>query len=107
NIFYSLAIALAPNDSATSLMYANRCMSISKRVNWTKGIGLAYYAFAKAYYEITGYSLSLENCSRAYEIFKSLSAKKNMAITLRMNGAVYSRLGYHAKAMENHFAALR
>ena len=106
-IFYKLAIALAPNDSATSLMYANRCMSISKQVKWTKGIGLAYYAFAKAYYEITAYFLSLQNCSRAYDIFKSLTAKEHMAITLRLNGAIYDRLGYYTKALENDFTALR
>src|SRR2546423_4195172 len=48
---YSLAIAVAPNDSAAAFNYANQCMNLSKQIKWTKGTGLAYYAFAKAYYE--------------------------------------------------------
>ena len=75
--FYGLAVALASNDNTASLNYANKCMNISKQARWTKGIGLAFYAFAKAYYEITNYTLSMQNSSRAYEIFKSLNDKKN------------------------------
>jgi tetratricopeptide (TPR) repeat protein len=105
--FYGLAVALASNDNTASLNYANKCMNVSKQARWTKGIGLACYAFAKAYYEITNYTLSMQNGLRAFEIFKSLNDKKNMAVTLKMIGVIYERLGYYPKALESHFAALR
>ncbi len=105
--FYSLSVAFAPNDSTAALDYANKCMNISTQAKWTKGVGLAYYAFATVYYKITDYALSLQNSSEAYNIFKSLNDKKNMGFALLLIASNYAESGYYTKAIEKDVAALR
>jgi tetratricopeptide (TPR) repeat protein len=104
---YLLAVAVAPDDSAASLNYATQCMNLSKQIKWQKGIGLAYYAFAKANFETTNYLVSLQNTSKAYTILSRLDAKENMAVILRLNGVIYQRLGYYTKSLESLFASLK
>ena len=104
---YKLAAAFAPNDSAAALSYADKCMNISKQIKWTKGIGLAYFAFAQAYYEISDYTTSLQNGQRAYDIFRSIDHKNNMGSSCLMIAKDYRELGYYTKAIENDLAALR
>ena len=106
-IFSRLSTAFAPNDSAEAFNYANKCINISKQARWAKGIGLAYYAFATAYYNISDYTTSLQNSQRAYDIFKRLDDKDKIGAALLMIGTNYRELGYYTKAIENDFAALR
>ncbi|MGI8952474.1 MAG: tetratricopeptide repeat-containing sensor histidine kinase [Chitinophagaceae bacterium] len=106
-ILYSLAITLAPIDSAKAFNYANQCMNISKQVKWPKGTGLSYLAVGKIYKEITNFTASLQNCQTAFEIFKKANDKKNMAAALGTIAVDYIGLGYYTKAIENNFAALK
>jgi len=101
-----LATAEATNDSAASLNYASQAMNLSKQIKWNKGMGLAYYGFAKAYYETTNYDGALQNTEKAYQILSKLDAKENTAIVLRLNGVIYQRLGYYTKSLEALFSSL-
>jgi tetratricopeptide (TPR) repeat protein len=105
--FYDLSIVYASKDNNAALHYADTCMNISKRDKWTKGIGLAYHAYSNAQFEISEFTVSQQNSLKAYDIFKRLNDKKNMALALKMIGISYDMLGYYAKALENHFASLR
>lgn len=105
--FYDLSIVYASKDNNTALHYADTCMNISKQNKWTKGIGLAYYAYSNAQFEVSEFTVSQQYSLKAYDIFKKLNDKKNMARALKMIGISYDMLGYYAKALENHFAALQ
>ncbi len=104
---YLLAITFAPIDSAKAFNYATQCMNISKQLKWTKGTGLSYLAFGKAYYQITNFTSSLSNCQIAYSIFKKINDKKYMASALGTIGVSYVGLGEYAKAIENNFTTLQ
>jgi tetratricopeptide (TPR) repeat protein len=106
-IFYGLALALAPNDSKAALDDAEKSMNLSKQVRWAKGTGLSYQAYARVYYEISEYTLSLQNGMKAYEIFKNLNDKSKMAGALLTMGNNYEESGYYTKAIENNLEALR
>ncbi|CAN5775015.1 hypothetical protein BH10BAC2_BH10BAC2_39930 [soil metagenome] len=107
NIYYRLSLELSPNNNETAFKYADQCMQLSTKANWKKGIAMAFYAYSNAYVDISDYTTSQVNSIKAFDLFKALGDKKNMAFALRITGIDYDMLGYYTKALENHFAALQ
>ena len=102
-----LSLAIAGSDIDSAIIYANECMEISKKADWTKGVGLAWYALAYAKFVATDYTTSQQYSQEAYTIAKEVNDKKNMAFALRIIGWNNDWLGYYSKALENYFSALR
>ncbi|MEP6467895.1 MAG: hypothetical protein ABJB05_16410, partial [Parafilimonas sp.] len=79
---YRLAWAYTINDSATAFNYANKCLSLSKKINWQKGVGLSYSAMASALYNVSNFNTSIQYSTAAYNIFKSINSKKDIGAAL-------------------------
>ncbi|HEV8081944.1 MAG TPA: tetratricopeptide repeat protein [Chitinophagaceae bacterium] len=104
---YRLARAYLVNDSGTAFNYANKCFSLSKKINWKKGVGLSYYAKALVLKQISNYSASIQYATIAYNIFKSINSTKDVGSALINIGNCYEGTGFYIKAIENHLAALK
>ena len=104
---YRLSAAYSENDSASALNYASQCMLLSKQINWSKGLGLAYLAYGRIYNTISAFALSLKNSDAAYAIFKSINNKRDMAGALKISGLNYEGLGNYAKSIEVNLNALK
>jgi len=103
---YNLAVTIAPNDSAAALHYANECILLSKKIKWQKGIALSHLAYAKTFYEVSEYAISLKHCDSAYSIFKKLNDVENEGNALRATANAYDRLGNITKSLEFNYSAL-
>ncbi len=106
-LYYNLATTYAPMDSASALHNAGLCMQTSKQAKWIKGIGMAYLSYARARYELSQFSIVIQNADSAYSIFEKLNDIEFMGNALRISGNAYDGLGYYTKAIELNFTALR
>src|SRR4051812_45206470 len=77
-----LAREITPFNPSQALDYANKSMNLSKKINWTKGMGLAYMNKATIYVTTSDYMAGLENAEEAYKIFESLDLRPLMANAL-------------------------
>jgi tetratricopeptide (TPR) repeat protein len=103
---YNLALSVAPNDSAAALTYSSECFNLSKKIKWQKGIALSHLAYAKIFYEVSEYAMSLKHCDTAYSIFKKLNDIGEAGNALRATANAYDRIGDITKSLEYNYAAL-
>ena len=105
-LYHKAARAIYATDSTRAMEYVNRYLNLSKRIKWTKGIGLAYMNMSRIARAGSDFAEGLNNARRAYETFKEINAKIPMADALMEMATNYEWSGYYTKAIENAYAAL-
>ena len=88
-----LADSLVSLETIQSLKYAQQARSNAQKLDYKRGIGLAYYQIAKAEYYRDEYDLALEASAKATKAFLIADEKLNIAKTHYLTGNIYSYKG--------------
>lgn len=88
-----IADSLVSLESIQSLKYAQQAHSIAQKLNFKKGIGLAFYQIAKAEYYRDEYDAALKASQEAIGIFKKINEEQNIAKTHYLTGNIYAYQG--------------
>lgn len=91
----------------SSLISAKKAMELSVRINYQKGIGMAYNAFGRYYYERAEYKSSIENYELAIKIFKELGLKLKEAKAILGIAPNFSMLGDIKKSLNYNLNGLK
>ena len=84
-----LADSLVSLETIQSLKYAQQARSNAQKLDYKRGIGLAYYQIAKAEYYRDEYDLALEASAKATKAFLIADEKLNIAKTHYLTGNIY------------------
>lgn len=71
NLLDKIATAYRGTDKQNVILYANRQLELSKRLNWVKGEVLAYLTLGVEYHITNESQKAVEVCQRGYELAKN------------------------------------
>ncbi len=92
-------------DSATN--YANQTFTLSKKLGYKKGIGLAYNSLAILSTMKGDYFAALELHKKALKVREEIGNKRGIAATYNNIGAIYNVQDNYPEALKNFFIALK
>ena len=90
----------------TARFYAEKARDLAEKLNYTRGLALAYKNIGITYYNQSKKVLVLENWNKSLEIFKARNDSVGIANLLSIIGAVYMNQGDDVKAVEYYLNAL-
>ena len=88
-----IADSLVSLETIQSLKYAQQARSNAQKLNYKKGIGLAFYQIAKAEYYRDEYDAALKASQEAIKAFQTVNEELGIARTLYLTGNIYSYQG--------------
>ena len=106
-LYHKSVRAIYTTDSTQAMRYINLYLDLSKKIKWTKGIGLAYMNMSRLSRANSDFAAGLTNARKAYETFKQVNDKIAMGDALLEMATSYEWSGYYTKAIENNYASLR
>jgi len=106
-LYHKAVRAIYTTDSMRAMEYINLYLDLSKKIKWTKGIGLAHMNMSRLSRANADFAAGLTNARQAYETFKQVNDKIAMADALLEMATNYEWSGYYTKAIENNYASLR
>lgn len=104
--YFKIAEEYLPIDNEKVIEFANRGLSLAKKINWRYGIGIAYAFIGEAYRSLGNYPLALTNQQQELLIWEELHNETKLCIIKSNIGATYSDLGNFLKAVEYYFESL-
>ena len=90
----------------TARFYAEQARDLAEKLNYTKGLAIAYKSIGITYYNQSKKVLVLENWNKSLEIFTARNDSVGIANLLSIIGAVYMNQGDDVKAVEYYLNAL-
>ncbi len=90
-----------------ALIFANKALSESIKLNYKHGAAEAYNSIGIIYDDEGNYKLGLNNYLKALKIYEGLGNKKGIAAEYNNIGIIYKNEGNHEKALENYLKALK
>ena len=90
----------------TSRIYLEQARDLAEKINFQKGIALAYKNIGISYYGQGKKDLVLENWNKSLEVYKSINDSTGIANLMSNIGAVYMNKGDDVKAAEYYMNAL-
>ncbi len=88
-----------------ALQYSNEAIDLAKKLDYNKGLALAYKNAGLAHYVSGEFSETISNWQESRFVFESLGDKSGVANMLTNIGAVYNDFGEDTKALEFYFEA--
>jgi two-component system sensor histidine kinase/response regulator len=88
------------------LQYANTTLSLSQKINFTKGCAYAYNFIGGAYYKQNNYAEALKNFYKSLSLFEKIDDQASVGYTLVGIGHNYRYLNNYSEALKNYFAAV-
>jgi signal transduction histidine kinase len=89
------------------LLYANKGLALSKKINWQTGIGLSNLNLAKHYSSKGNFVKSDSLLKVAASIFAKISDKYNLANVYNQYGILYANQGKFPDAIDYFFKSLK
>ncbi len=94
-------------DPIISLQYSNNAKEISSKINYQKGLALAYKNIGIAYYMQSKNIEAIQNWNSSLNLYKDLGDKIGHANILSNLGAIYFNQGVDTKAIEYYLQSLK
>ena len=94
-------------DPLISLQYSNNAKEISSKINYKKGLALAYKNIGIAYYMQSNNIEAILNWDSSLTIYKELRDKIGQATILSNKGSTYFNNGDDTKAIEYYLQSLK
>ena len=107
DILYELSRAYWGVNFDTSLYYANKCMNLSEKIGYKKGIGNAYSTMGVIDYNQNKYLPAIDAHKKALKIRQEIGDKKGIAGSYQNIGSVYRDQGKNSEALQFFFDALK
>ncbi len=99
-----LYYAISPD---TGIKYGEEAVTIAQKLNWHKGLALAYNALGVNYQYSSNYPKALYYLEKSLRIYEQEGNTKNTAHNLGNIGIVYQAQGNYPKALEYFFKSLK
>ena len=107
NILRELSVAYWFSDYDKATDYANQCLSLSEKIGYKKGIGIAYNVLGIIQiYKGDGVP-ALEFLTKALQIRKEIGDQRGIVITTNNIASAYYSLSNYAEALRYYLAALK
>lgn len=103
-ILNQLSFAYINLNPDTGIKYAQKSLTLSKKLEWQEGMAIAYKNFGQNYYQISNYNQALFNYNKAQSLNVS---KKTKSDILSGISNIYMSQDNLTKALEYAFAALK
>jgi hypothetical protein len=107
DILNQLALNLAPRSYDSSYQYASEALSLSEKLEYQKGKGIAIFNIGNSYYFITDYKNTLLNYLKAERILELLESHKELGDLLFMLGALNQYVNNLEKAQHYYLLAAK
>ncbi len=107
NLLGKIALNCSNFNPDDGIDYSNRCLMLSKKLDWKEGCRNAYFALTINYYNKSDLSKALEYSFLGLKVNEELRNVRNIASCLANIGAIYSEQGNETKAMEYYLKALK
>ena len=107
NILVELSIAYWSNNPDKAMDYANKCLALSEKIGYKKGIGRAYNSIGVINLNKGDYVPSLEFHKKALKIFVEIGYKKGIASCYNNIGIIYCNQCKYSEALVNYSASLK
>ena len=105
-LLYDLAYVYQNINPGEGLKYSQVALSLSEKLEWKKGIGLANNSLGVNYDAKADYTKSLECHFKALKINEEIGDKKETARSLENIAFTYLSQSEHVKSLEYNFKAL-
>lgn len=92
----------SPQDA---LEFSRQAADLAKKLDFKKGLALAYKNAGLAHYVSGDYAETINNWEQSRQVFESYADQAGVANILGNMGAVYSNFGEDTRALELHFEA--
>lgn len=89
NLMNRIADEFRDFDTEKGLFYANKAITLAKKLNYRLGVGEAHKAYGIIYYRMGIYDASLDNNLKALLIFKELNEQTLLSKTYNNIGLIY------------------
>ncbi|MBL7810903.1 MAG: tetratricopeptide repeat protein [Bacteroidetes bacterium] len=107
NILSKLTTSYWGINLDTAMHYAKRCLELSERLGYQKGIGNACSNIGWIMHQKGDYLQAIVFHTKALAIYEALGDNTSIANTYNMMGAVYKRQGNYPKALSYYLSALK
>jgi two-component system sensor histidine kinase UhpB len=107
NYLNELAWELMYRNPDTAIVIGNQSLSLSKKLDWKKGIASSLGRLGVYYWQKADYSQALEYDFNALKMNEELGIRDRMAGNLSNIGVIYDKQGDYPKALEYLFRALK
>ena len=94
-----ISLAYSTSDPAKGLGFTQQALSLTQKLNWQHGIGLANAFMGICAEAKADYGLCIASNLKALKIFEELHEQRNVVVCLKNLGAVYTDLRDFSKAL--------
>ena len=106
NIFYEIIKLYWENNHDKAMEYAQQCLTLSEKIGYKKGIGIAYNCMGVINYQKGNYKQALEYYQKAQKVGIESCDTKGIADSYNNIGIIYDEQGNYPAALKNYLAAL-
>ena len=107
NAFNAISKKYFTINSELSVFYGLQSSALAKKLNFKKGIALAYKNIGIGYYYLGNYIEAIKSYELALQTFDSIGDKKGMANIYSNMGNIYYNQGDDEKALEIYLKSLK
>jgi adenylate cyclase len=107
NLYYALSKAYWNSDPKQALFFANKTLSLSKKIGYKKGIGNAFNSMGAIYMFKGDYIPAMELFQKSLTIRKKIKDMQGVAWSYNNIGNIYSDQGNFSEALKNYIASLK
>jgi signal transduction histidine kinase len=107
NTFSRLSSIYYYSDSKKNLQYAQKAMALATKINYEKGIALAYNNFGIYYYLKANYPLALNYIYKSLHLFEKINDQEGIATTNNSLGIIYVEYKDYKLALECYNNAVK
>lgn len=100
NVLNRISEELADKNAERSLEYATQAQTLSKQINYIKGLGVSFNNMGWAYYRKGDYSKGFDFALQALRINDSISNLPQLAISYRNVGAIYNSQAKYRESID-------
>src|ERR1035437_8777551 len=106
-ILSNLSNAYCGNNNDSAMDYANQSLSLSDKIGYKKGIGMAYNRIGNIMDSKGDYIAALEKHKKALGIREEIKDKIGIADSYNNIGKIYAEQGLFTEALKNFFISLK
>jgi serine phosphatase RsbU (regulator of sigma subunit)/Tfp pilus assembly protein PilF len=107
NLLNEMAELVFRTDPVEAIGYGSEAKLLAEKLDYRKGLALAYKNIGLGYYMEGDYWEALRNWEVSLNFYEVINEKQRQANLLSNIGAVYFSIGENAEAVENYLQALK
>ena len=107
NILYEISYTYWYSNHSKALDYAQESLSLSKQIEFKKGIGNAYFSIGIINLYSGNYNEALDYIKKSLAVYEEMNDKLGLGRSYNGLGATYEYRGNYTEALKNYLSSLR